>query len=54
MMVDIQTVSIGLVKTAWEKLKPLIEYGRKLRGDPKIAQGFGYLYNEMRKREQQK
>jgi hypothetical protein len=34
------------------KLKPVAEYGRKLRNDPKIAQGFEYLYNEMQKREQ--
>jgi len=38
----------------WEKLKPVFEYGRKLRNDPKIAAGFEYLYNEMKKREQRK
>ena len=38
----------------WEKLKPVFEYGRKHRNDPKIAAGFEYLYNEMKKREQRK
>jgi hypothetical protein len=36
----------------WEKLKPTLEHGRKLRNDPNIAEGFEYLYNEMKKREQ--
>jgi len=55
-LVDIDLVDKllhGLVKNTWEKLKPVAEYGRKLRNDPKIAQGFEYLYNEMQKREQQ-
>jgi hypothetical protein len=42
----------GHVKRTWEKLKPVFEHGRKLRNDPRIAQGFEYLYDEMKKREQ--
>ena len=42
-----------LVKNTWEKLEPVVHYGRKLRNDPRIAQGFEYLYNEMQKKEQQ-
>ena len=43
----------GHVIRIWEKLKPVIEAGRKRRNDPKILEGFEYLYNEMKKREQQ-
>jgi hypothetical protein len=56
-LVDIDLVEKllhGLVKNTWEKLKPVAEYSRKLRNDPKMAQGFEYLYNEMKKREQRK
>jgi hypothetical protein len=54
-LVDIDLVEKllhGHVKRTWEKLKPVLEYGRKLRNDPRIAQGFEYLYSEMKKREQ--
>ena len=36
----------------WEKLKPLIEGWRK-QLNPQVAEWFEYLYNEMKKREQQ-
>jgi len=55
-LVDIDLVENlihGHAITTWEKLKPMFEVGRKLRNDPKIAAGFEYLYNEMKKREQQ-
>jgi hypothetical protein len=45
-LIDIDLVDKLLhrhVKNTWEKLKPVLEYGRKLRNDPKIAQGFEYL-----------
>jgi hypothetical protein len=54
-LVDINLVEKllhGHVTRTWEKLKPALEYGRKLRNDPRIAEGFEYLYNEMKKREQ--
>ena len=37
----------------WEKLKPLIEGLRKGFNSPTIYEPFEYLYNEMKKREQQ-
>jgi hypothetical protein len=55
-LVDIDLVERlihGHAIRTWEKLKPMFEYGRKLRNDPRIAEGFEYLYNEMKKREQQ-
>jgi hypothetical protein len=54
-LIDINLVEkllSGHAIRVWEKLKPLIDYRRKLRNDPRIAQGFEYLYNEMKKREQ--
>jgi len=54
-LVDIDLVEkllSGHAIRVWEKLKPLIDYRRKLRNDPRIAQGFEYLYNELKKREQ--
>jgi hypothetical protein len=54
-LVDINLVEKllhGHIIRTWEKLKPALEYGRKLRNDPRIAEGFEYLYNEMKKREQ--
>ena len=56
-LVDINLVEKllhGHIIRTWEKLKPALEYGRKLRNDPRIAEGFEYLYNEMKKREQRK
>jgi hypothetical protein len=38
---------------AWEKIKPIAEAQRKKRGRPQIWEYFEYLYNEMKKREQQ-
>jgi len=37
----------------WEKLKPAIEGVRKEYNEPTIFEPFEYLYNEMKKREQQ-
>jgi hypothetical protein len=41
------------VKTAWEKVKPFVE-GRRRELDPRFRKPFEYLYNELKKREQQK
>jgi len=38
---------------AWEKIKPVAEGARKKSGRPQIWEWFEYLYNEMKKREQQ-
>jgi hypothetical protein len=39
------------IKITWEKVKPLIERRRK-ELDPTLRKWFEYLYNEMKKREQ--
>jgi hypothetical protein len=55
-LVDVVTVEALFhehVSRMWEKLKPIIEETRKDRNMPRAAQGFEYLYNEMKKREQQ-
>jgi len=54
-------VDIGLVddlfsysiKTIWEKIKEVVEAVRKHQSAPQIWEWFEYLYNEMKKREQQ-
>lgn len=38
---------------AWEKIKPVAEGVRKKVGRPQVWEWFEYLYNEMKKREQQ-
>jgi len=42
----------GQIKVLWEKVKPIIEGGRKRFNDPSLGKGFEYLYDEMKKREQ--
>jgi len=37
----------------WEKIKPIAEDARKQLNSPGFGSGFEYLYNEMKKREQQ-
>jgi len=54
-------IDIGLVddlftgpsKWFWEKLKPIAEDTRKQLNYPQYAEHIEYLYNEMKKREQQ-
>jgi hypothetical protein len=41
------------IKWTWEKLKDLTLVSRKVRNQPEIFEWFEYLYNEMKKREQQ-
>jgi hypothetical protein len=54
-LVDIELVERMLhenVKRTWERLKPTMEEARKRRNDPRLAEGFEYLYDELKKREQ--
>jgi len=37
----------------WEKMKPIVEGAREQFNQPKSLEWFEYLYNEMKKREQQ-
>jgi len=50
--IDLLPIPYGQVNIAWEKMKPIVEGARKYFNEPKLAQGFEYLYNEMKRREQ--
>ena len=55
-LVDISMIDdlfTGPVKMTWEKMKPMIEGHRKQREYPQFYEWLEYLYNEMKKREQQ-
>jgi hypothetical protein len=55
-LVDVNVVAntFGIpIKTTWEKIRPLVEGGRKIYG-PYLYYNFECLYNEMKKREQRK
>jgi len=53
-LVDADLVgSILWVQGIWEKMSPWITYVRQTYKRPHIFGGFEYLYNEMKKREQQ-
>jgi len=41
------------IDIVWEKMKPLVEGMRKEYHQPELFEWFEYLYNEMKKREQQ-
>lgn len=41
------------IKTIWEKIKEVVEAVRKHNNAPQIYEYFEYLYNELKKREQQ-
>jgi hypothetical protein len=51
--IDFLPLETGQINIAWEKLKPLLEGSRKKFNEPKLGSGFEYLYNEVKKREQQ-
>jgi hypothetical protein len=51
--IDLLPLETGQINIAWEKLKPLLEGSRKKFSEPKLGSGFEYLYNEVKKREQQ-
>jgi hypothetical protein len=43
----------GTILFAWEKRKPIVEGGRKRLAHPQLWEWFEYLYDEMKRREQQ-
>jgi hypothetical protein len=45
-------LEFGQISIMWEKLEPMLEGSRKKFSEPKLGQGFEYLYNELKKREQ--
>jgi hypothetical protein len=50
--VDMIPLSYGQVNSQWEKVKPLLEGGRKKWGTPKLGNEVEYLCSELKKREQ--
>ena len=50
--IDLLPIPYGQVKVIWEKMEPVKEGARKYFNEPKLGQGFEYLYNEMKKREE--
>jgi cytochrome c oxidase assembly factor CtaG len=53
-LVDISLVAdIYAIGEMWERLKLWIEESRRRANNPKLYEWFEYLYNEMKKREQQ-
>ena len=42
----------GVYMLFWERLKPILESGRRTLNSPKIGFGVEFLYNELKKREQ--
>jgi hypothetical protein len=51
--IDLLPLETGQITNAWEKLSPILEGSRKKFNEPKLGSGFEYLYNEMKKREQE-
>ena len=41
------------IRTLWVNMKPMIDGSRKYLNQPRVFEWFEYLYNEMKKREQQ-
>jgi hypothetical protein len=50
--IDLLPLEIGQITHAWEKLGPILEGSRRRFNEPKLGSGFEYLYNEVKKREQ--
>jgi len=50
--VDMIALSYGQVNGQWEKVKPVLEGGRKKWSTPKLGDEVEYLCSEMKKREQ--
>jgi hypothetical protein len=50
--VDMIPLSYGQVNGQWEKMKPVLEGGRKKWDTPKLGNEVEYLCSELRKREQ--
>ena len=51
--IDLLPLETGQIIIAWKKLKPLLEGSRKKFSEPKLGSGFEYLYDEVKKKEQQ-
>jgi len=49
---DLIPLTYGQVKLTWEKIKPVIEGGRKKFKEPKLGDEVEYLCNELEKRQQ--
>ena len=53
-LIDIGLVSeLFLLEVPWQKMKLFVEGGRERANEPRIYCNFEYLYNEVKKREQQ-
>jgi hypothetical protein len=54
-LIDINLLPLetGQIINAWEKLSFVLEGSRKKFNEPRLGSGFEYLYNEVKKREQQ-
>jgi hypothetical protein len=50
---DLLPLESGQISMMWEKLSPILKGGRKRFNEPKMGYGFEYLYNIIKKREQQ-
>jgi len=49
---DLIPLTYGQVKLTWEKIKPVIEGGRKKFNEPKLGDEVEYLCSELEKRQQ--
>lgn len=49
--IDLLPLENGQIRITWEKIKPILEGSRKKFNEPKLGNGFEYLYNEIKKRE---
>ena len=50
---DLLPLETGQISIMWEKMKPILEGSRKKFNEPELGAGFEYLFNEVKKREQQ-
>jgi hypothetical protein len=52
--VDMMPLSYGQVSVQWERMRPVLEGGRKKWNEPKLGDEVEYLCSELKKREQRK
>jgi hypothetical protein len=50
---DLLPLEAGQISNMWERIGPILEGSRKKFNEPKMGCGFEYLYNKVKKREQQ-
>jgi hypothetical protein len=50
---DLLPLETGQIINMWEKISPILEGGRKKFNEPKMGWGLEYLYNIIKKKEQQ-